>query len=131
MGFLGSPGFRRNYFERRPLLLTRNPSQLRRVNGGAEAAADSDSGDAKFEPLLNFEFGMADVVFAGDFVYGMPNSFWHHRNVKVARGGFHRFSDAWKDNDRITAKEIGKAIKSGSTAFFNGVNYWSPNVAGL
>ena len=130
MGFLGSSDFRRNYFERRPLLLTRNPSQLRRVNGDASEAA-ADSGDAQYDPPLNFEFGMADVVSAGEFVYGMPNSFWHHRNVKVARGGFHRFSDMWTDNDRITAKEIGKAIKTGSTAFFNGVNNWSPKVAGL
>ncbi len=128
--FVGTAEFRRNYFERRPLLLTRRQEQLRRVNGETE----DHGGDGEwnnYEPLLDFKFGMANVTAAGEFVYGMPNTFWHHRNVKIARSGFHRFSETWKDNDRITAKEIGKALSSGATAFFNGASNWSPDIAAL
>ena len=130
LGFVSSADFRRNYFERRPLLITRRPEQLRRVNDGG-SGEDEGGDEPKYEPLLNFRFGMANVTAAGDFVYGMPNTFWHHRNVKVARSGFHRFSDSWKDNDKITGKEIGKALSGGATAFFNGASNWSPEVARL
>ena len=66
-----------------------------------------------------------------DFVYSMYNTFWHHRNVKVAQGGFHRFSKQFSDNDRLTPKEIFRQLKKGATVFFNGVQHWSPSVAGL
>ena len=128
MDFIGSEGFMRSYFERRPLLITRSPEQARAANGEGAAEAPAEP----LQPLLNFEFKLAKELGAfPDFVYSMSNTFWHHRNVKVAQGGFHRFSKQFSDNDRLTPKEIFRQLKKGATVFFNGVQHWSPSVAGL
>ena len=127
MAFLRSDRFQRRYFERQPLLLTTRPEQLRAVNAPpSEAAASSQS-----PPLLNFTFGLADVLDSGDFIYGMAPTWFHHRTVSAAQGGFHRQSKKHQPFDRLTPADIRKALQSGSTVFFDGTQGWSSKVAGL
>ena len=108
--FLESDRFH-SYFEQKRPLLIRGRNERLMLNVTMEQAL----------------FG-AD---AKDFVYGMQGTLWHHRTVSFAQGGFHRLSTHHATFAQITSKELSKALQQGSTAVYDGVGHWQPEVARL
>ena len=64
-------------------------------------------------------------------MYGLPNQAGHHRTISFIRGGFSKPTRGFEPGLPVRKREISAAIRAGQTVFLNGVQYWSPVVAGL
>jgi hypothetical protein len=158
--YVKSAEFRSEYFEQQPLLLTVPPPAgsngervpplnqtwgLRDVIMGLVPAAELETPPTARAPvkislgpkpgsILVSGLGGAQVLAqakAGGFIYLLPNQYGHHRSVRFATNGFHRYAKGFEFGMPIGKKEISAAIREGHTVIMNGAQLWSPAVAGL